>query len=112
MKEGMIKMHDYILVYYKCGNKYGDRDINENYENKLLVYLEKEGFCCNAGFWGCPWFFVDIIEKRYKPGRPGVSYGGVLGDHAVTFGEFKRIYSIYKKYQGLNVLTMKRHRND
>ena len=38
-----------------------------------------------AGFFGCPWYFIDIVNKIYKPGRPGISYGKIIGDYAITF---------------------------
>ena len=56
-------------------------------------------FSCQAGFWGCPWYFVDIENKKYKPGRPGLSYGRVIGNHAITLNEFLLIYAIYSKYE-------------
>ena len=68
-------------------------------KNKIINYLEKEGFRCTAGNYGCPWYFVDIKEKIYKPGRPGVEYGYVIGDQAITLREFVKIYRIYRKYQ-------------
>ena len=73
----------YFLVYYDCGS---NLDIDDN---PFLDYLKKEEFDCEAGFWGCPWYFVDIEDKTYKPGRPGVSYGKVIGEHAITVEEFK-----------------------
>ena len=50
---------------------------------------------------------MDIDNKIFKPGRPGVSYGKVIENHAITFKELKKIYFIYKKYNGLEVLEWK-----
>ena len=47
-----------------------------------------------------------MINKKYRPGRPGVAYGSVVGGHAITFKEFKIIYNIYKKYDGLEILQI------
>ena len=95
----------YFLVYYDCESNLDSDD------NPFLEFLEKEEFSCDAGFWGCPWYFVDIEEKTYKPGRPGVSYGIEIGGHAITFEEFKTIYEIYKKYDGLGLFEMKPDRS-
>ena len=98
--------YDYFLVKYDDGYNYGRTRFGELTNNELLEYLDKERFSCTAGFWGCPWYFIDIVNKKYKPGRPGLSYGKVIGEHAITFEEFKTIYDIYKKYKGLSDLSM------
>ena len=82
----------YLLVYYE---KPKDIDFTKTIVSE---YLNKNGFKCTAGYWGCPWYFVDIENMEFKPGRPGVGYGKVLGEHAITFEEFKTIFDIYKKY--------------
>ncbi len=88
----------YFLVSYD--DKSGNMDDSGANENVVVHFLKTEGFRCAAGFWGCPWCFVDIEEKVFYPGRPGVSYGRVVGNQAITFDEFKTIYEIYKKYEG------------
>ena len=93
----------YYLVSYDDGYNYGSID---NTKNELLSFLKDEHFSCQGGFWGCPWCFIDIENKKYYPGRPGVSYGRVIGNHAITFEEFLTIYHIFKKYEGLDVLKM------
>lgn len=100
----------YLLVYYD--DKKGNLDTEGMNPEGIVHFLKEEGFICKAGFWGCPWYFVDINNKKFKPGRPGVKYGIVIGDHAITFGEFKTIYSIYKKYKGLEVLKMGNGQNE
>ena len=89
----------YFLVSYD--DKNGNTDVEGANKNGVVHFLKTEGFSCGAGYWGCPWYFVDIKKKVFKPGRPGLSYGKVVGDHAVTFDEFRTIYEIYKKYEGL-----------
>ena len=90
---------DYFLV------KYDDYHGNIGYMDGLVKYLLSHGFVCKAGYWGMDWYFIDIRHKFFLPGRPGVSYGKVIGNHAITFEEFKMIYEIYEKYDGLSVLT-------
>lgn len=88
----------YYLVYNEKDNhvvnyKAGDDNIGG--------FLMQEGFKCSAGFWGCPWFFVNVNTKEYKPGRPGIGYGPIIGNHAITLEEFKIIWEIHKKYQNI-----------
>lgn len=93
---------DYFLVYYD--DQQGNMDTAGKNSKGIVHFLKNEGFKCTAGFW----YFIDIINKTFKPGRPGVAYGRVVGNHAINFEEFKTIYSIYKKYNGLNVLEWDR----
>ena len=96
----------YYLVAYDDGYNCGSYHFDETVKNELLSFLKIEGFSCKKVFWGCPWYFIDIENKRYYPGRPGVSYGKVIGNHAITFDEFLTIYHIFKQYEGLDVLKM------
>ena len=86
--------HAYFLVQLQKK----EETLDKKWKDMFISYLEKEGFTLNHNFWGCPWFFVDIKEKIYIPGRPGISYGYEIGNHAITFEEFKVIYNIYKKH--------------
>ena len=96
----------YFLVAYEENE---NSDIEDKNKDEIVGFLEKEKFERKYGFWWrCPWFFIDIVNKVFIPGRPGVCYGTVIGDHAITFEEFKTIYSMYKKYKGLRVLQMKK----
>lgn len=95
---------NYFLVYYD--DKHRNMDTEGDNKKGVVYFLKKEGFKSDAGFWGCPWYWVDVINKKYRPGRPGVAYGSVVGGHAITFREFKTIYNIYKNYYGLKVLQM------
>ena len=100
------KRYDYFLVCYDGGYKNGETRSGELTNKEILKFFVEEGFECDAGYWGCPWYFVNIVNKKYKPGRPGVSYGKVIGDHGITFKEFKIINDIYKKYSGTLPLTI------
>lgn len=103
----MKEYYDYFLVFYD--DFQGNLDTNGRNINGVVHFLKEEGFDCTAGFWGCPWYYVDIKNKKFKPGRPGVSYGNVVGGHAITFEEFKTIYFIYKKYEGLEDLKFEKN---
>ncbi len=98
----------YFLVSYD--DKNGNMDTEGANKNGVVHFLKTEGFSCAAGYCGCPWFFVDIEKKVFKPGMPGVSYGKVVGDHAIIFDEFRTIYEIYKKYEGLGLLKFDKGR--
>lgn len=93
---------DYFLVVFDDHN--GNIDTEGKNKDGIVCFLKKEKFKCKAGFFGMPWYFVDIRNKFFLPGRPGIAYGKVVGNHSITFEEFKTIYFIYKKYEGLSVL--------
>ena len=84
----------YFLVQLQNRDLSLDREINE----RFVDYMLKEGFKYEKTYWFCPWYFVDIKEKIFIPGRPGLCYGYVIGEHAITFEEFKTIYDIYKRH--------------
>lgn len=86
-----MKEKIYYLVKYDDGYNYG-RCYNCNIKNELLSFLNDNHFSCQKGYWSCPWYFIDIKNKIYYPGRPGVSYGKVFGDRAISFEEFLTIY--------------------
>ena len=53
-----------------------DEDIKKGIdENHFKQYLEQEKFKNPGfGFWGCPWYFINIDSMVYVPGRPGIAY--------------------------------------
>ncbi|MCI5797383.1 MAG: hypothetical protein MR024_02000 [Firmicutes bacterium] len=62
-------------------------------------YLIQEGFKCIIGHnWGCPWWFVNISNKVFVPGRPGIGYAKPMCEVSITIEEFKKIYNIFKKH--------------
>jgi len=77
-------------------------------------WLHAEGFKPTKynGNWGCNWVFVNIKQKLYALGRPGVAYAQVVCDHAITIEEFKTIYGIYKKYEGKDLFVFYKERFD
>ena len=90
------KRSSYFLVRFDDGN--GNLAPNEDDPKTVVGYLRRKGFACKAGFWGRPWYFIDIADRFYMPGRPGVCYGEVVGGHSISFEEFKEIYSLYERY--------------
>ncbi len=89
----------YFLVKFE-----ESRNLSE--PNRLTAFMRNEGFSCTAGFWGCSWYFIDVENMQYKPGRPGVGYGKIINEHAITLDEFIVIYNIYKKYKNKNLFEM------
>jgi len=79
--------------------------IKKNHSNMVIKYLNKEGFTHITG-GNCPWVFIDIDNKEYRFGKAGICYGNVIGGHAIRFCEFRTIFRMYKKYNGLEVLDM------
>ena len=79
-------MSEYYLV------KYDNHHGNMNYKNKLVIFLNDNGFSCVGGFWGMPIYWINIKNKTYIPGRPGVSFGKIIGNKPIIFTKFKRIY--------------------
>lgn len=43
------------------------------------------------------WIYVNINNKRYAFGVPGIAITEPVGKHVITIKEFKIIYVIYKK---------------
>lgn len=81
------------------------RDFNSS---EFKKFLEEEGFerWKYGHSFETTWVYVNINSKVYAKGMPGISITASLGNHAVTIDEFKTIYNIYKKYEGLSVLVM------
>ena len=57
---------------------YDDNNGNVGNKSPIIDFFNNNNFKCKAGYWGCPWYFVNIKEKIYYPGRPGVEYGKVI----------------------------------
>ena len=56
--------------------------------------------------------FINIKQKLYALGRPGVAYAQVVCNHAITIEEFKNIYGIYKKYADKDLFVFHKERFD
>jgi len=78
-----------------------------DYNGEFMRWLRSEGFRCGVqkNDWGCSWIFVSITNKMFAFGMPGIKIIQPVGDHAITAAEFKMIYEIFKKYEGLDPLV-------
>ena len=80
----------YIVVDFE--DHQGNVDTEGKISNGIAAFLYENHFKCSGGFWGCPWYFVDIENKTFIPGRLGVSFGDVT--ERMTFEKFKRILKV------------------
>ena len=79
------------------------------HKTPIYTYLKEEGFEYQKGSYsieGIDWLYVNIYSKVFAKGRGGIALTKVVGDHAITFEEFKTIYNIFKKYEGFSTLKM------
>ena len=77
------------------------------HDSDFVKRLKAEGFrdAYYKGCYGCSWVFVSITCKKYAYGMPGIKIVQPVGNHAISIDEFKTIYEIYKKYEGLDPLV-------
>ncbi len=80
-----------------------------DWDSQIFEWLKKEGFAYawHKGNFGCPWAFINITHKIFACGMPGVEITKATGNHAITLDEFMIIYDIYKKYEGLQLMSFK-----
>ena len=71
-------------------------------------WLREEGFQSwgHHGNFGCGWVFINLNSMIYAPGMPGIRIASAIREHAITVEEFKIIWNIFSKYEGLPVLEM------
>lgn len=85
-----------------------DESLLKHEDADFIKFLRKEGFEYwqnGKGFFdGVDWVYVNLNSKLIAPGMPGISVTTHVGNHAVTIDEFKQIYGIFKKYEGLKPL--------
>lgn len=72
------------------------------------AWLLEEGFHLwhNHGNYGCDWVFINLDSMVCAPGMPGIRVVQAIREHAITADEFKVIWGIFMKYEGLPVLKM------
>ena len=96
-------------AFLVCDRSLGDCDA------PFFKWLREEGFTF-GGYHGCYrsccWAHINITRKQYAYGMPGVCLAQPIGDHAITIGEFRLIYGIYKKYEGKGVFVFREERFD
>ncbi len=71
---------------------------NENYNHEIYQWLNEHGFGSAKGFWGCNWVFIDLVNKKYYPGRQGVQYAKPYKGHSINDDEFYTIMHILEHY--------------
>lgn len=79
------------------------------YNTPIYSYLKENGFEAQKGSYSIEsidWLYVNIYSKVFAKGRGGIALTKVVGDHAITFEEFKTIYNIFKKYECFSTLKM------
>lgn len=89
-----------------------DKSLGGSSRTEFLDFLNKEGFMAwkrSKGHFGTvDWIFINLNAKIYANGVPGIELAKPFGNHAITIEEFKSIYQIYKKYEGLSVLSFEK----
>ena len=77
-------------------------------EHPFWKWLKKEGFHLWGwhGHYGMDWVFINLNSMVYAPGMPGIKVVESIREHAVTIEEFKTIWGIFARYEGLSVLEM------
>ena len=78
-----------------------------NINAPFYKWLQKKGFrhAWNKGHYdNCDWAFVNITHKLFAYGMPGAGIVKPIGNHAITLEEFYRIYEIFEKYEGLELM--------
>ena len=58
------------------------------------------------GNYGCDWVFINLNSMICAPGMPGIKVVSAIREHAITSDEFRTIWGIFMKYEGLPVLKM------
>lgn len=112
-----------ILVYgndlRNCGDSEFYKYLRKNYRN-----VSTKGI-----FSSCPWVYINLKDKTFFPGIPGIKITEAFHGHAVTVDEFftiKKIYEelkgkfcrnrkvkdIYSKYKGKDVFVFNKERFD
>ena len=71
-------------------------------------WLLSEGFHLwhYHGNYGMDWIFINLNSMVCAPGMPGIKVVSSIREHAITTEEFKTIWGIFMKYEGLPVLDM------
>ena len=86
-----------------------DDDLLQKWNSEFIKYLHSEGFKSwgkKGYFDGINWIFVNINNKLYAYGIPGIKITTPIGNHAISVEEFKLIYDIYKQYDDNHPLVM------
>lgn len=92
-----------LLVY--------DEALRELDRCEFYIWLKEKGFVLDTNnfkrgypYWSCPWVHIDLTQKKFAFGMPGVELFEPIGGHAITVEEFKLLFEIFEKYRGKSVL--------
>ena len=79
-----------------------------NESHPFWKWLREEGFhlWLNHPNYGTDWIFINLNSMVCAPGMPGIKVVQPIREHAITIDEFKTIWKIFTKYEGLPVLKM------
>lgn len=72
-------------------------------------WLDEHGFHHwgrHGHYLGVDWVFINLNSMIYAPGMPGISIAESIRHHAICADEFKTIWAIFEKYEGLELLVM------
>ena len=67
----------------------------------FYAWLSEHGFKLawhKGHFMICDWVYVNITNKLFAYGMPGVKVVNAIGNHAISIEDFMTIYGIYEKY--------------
>ena len=106
-------MEDRIIISSTPAESFLVKDSSlKDIDAPFLCWLRENGFKM-AWYKGhydcCDWVYVNITEKLFAYGMPGVPITTPVGNHAITMSEFFTIYYIYDNYNGLDQLVMDRN---
>ena len=80
-----------------------DKALTHKDNDPFIRWLKSEGFTLQN--YGHPTtehgLYINVKSKVYNWGMGGVSLSYILFDHAIHMDEFKQIYNIFKRYEGL-----------
>lgn len=88
-----------------------DGSLKQEWDCPIYTWLKERGFSSwgrKGSYLGVDWVFININSKIFAPGMPGVQITRPIGQHAITFDEFKAIYEIFEKYASLPPLQMEK----
>ena len=85
-----------------------EKGIGDN-SHPFWAWLQQEGFHAwrHHGNFGMDWVFINLNSMIYAPGMLGMGLAFPIRNHAISAEEFKIIWAIYEKYEGLSNLKMK-----
>ena len=102
-------MTENYMAYGSSSFLVKDCELRAGWESQFISFLNNEGFRTwgrKGHYIGINWIYINLNNKRYAFGLPGISITVPIGDHAITKEEFMIIYDIYKKYDKEHPLKM------